>query len=44
MASIMGYRVKRKTKSPYKYSKSYSSKTKAMKAKKRIHGSGVVPS
>lgn len=40
----MGFRVERKTKSPYKYSKSYSSKKKAERAKKRLKGHGIVES
>jgi hypothetical protein len=37
----MGFRVVRKTKSPFKYSKSYRSKKKAEAAKKRLNGSKV---
>ena len=40
----MGYRVERKTKSPYKFTKSYSSKKKAERAKKRVHGKRIVES
>jgi hypothetical protein len=40
----MGYRVVRRTRSPWKYSKSYPTQKKAERARKRLKGKSVIRS
>ena len=40
----MGYRVKKRGKGPFKFTRSYPTKKKAERARKRLHGAKVVKS